>query len=233
MSAVMKEPERFERTAQLLNPHQVNDLLNEKQAIEKALSSPEYIRNQVQSPGQMRRHLAAIDRQLHEGAPRPYATAELDAAVKREEELREKWTTGMPTQAEMRRAPAGAVDKHRAWEARNKRDIFEWKNIRKRLHASGHLDALPDARDVSNIEMFRPAYAGHELPMDNKLVPGKDIFLPTGAIQVRNVMSEEDRAAMLERDAAIAAAAAKAAIDRLVEMQANAAPAKDAGGAKK
>lgn len=228
----MKEPQRFERTTPLLNPHQVNDLVNEKAGIEAALSGPSHIRNQIQNPGQMRRQVAAIDRQLHDHAPTPYAEGELDAAVKREAELREKWTAGMPTQAEMRRCPAGAIDKHRSWERHNKRDIFEWKNIRKRLHASGFIDDLPDARDVANIERYRPVHASHELPMDNKLVAGKDIYLPAGPIAVRNVMSDEDKQAMLKRDVQIAAAAAKAAVDRLLEIGSTAAPAKD-GGAKK
>lgn len=228
----MKEPQRFERTTPLLNPHQVNDLQNEKAGIEAALRGPSHISGRIENPGQMRRQAAAIDRQLHDHAPTPYRQDDLDAAVKREAELREKWTAGMPTQAEMRRCPAGAIDKHRSWERANKRDIFEWKNIRKRLHASGFIDDLPDARDVANIERYRPVHASHELPMDNKIVPGKDIFLPNGPIQVRNVMSEEDRQAMLERDAAIAAAAAKATVDRLLELQANAAPVQTGGGKK-
>lgn len=223
---------RFERTLPFLGAHQVTELLNEKQAIEEALTAPSHVSAQIQNRGQMRRQVSHIDRQLHNDAPKAYRQDEIDSAVKREQELRDKWTAGMPTQAEMRRSPAGAIDKHRSWERANKRDILEWKNIRRRLHATGLIDDHPDAREVSNIEQFRPVHASHELPMDNKLVAGKDIYLPPGPIAVRNVMSDEDKAAMLERDIQIAAAAAKAAVDRLLEIGSTAQPAKD-GGAKK
>jgi len=232
MNAQHAEPGRFERTAPFLGPHQVTELLNEKQGIEEALTAPAHVSGQIQNRGQMRRQIAHIDRQLHNDAPKAYRQDEIDSAVKREQELRDKWTAGMPTQAEMRRSPAGAIDKHRSWERANKRDILEWKNIRRRLHATGLIDDHPDAREVSNIEQFRPVHASHELPMDNKLVAGKDIYLPPGPIAVRNVMSDEDKAAMLERDIQIAAAAAKAAVDRLLEIGSTAAPSKD-GGAKK
>lgn len=233
MPSPQAEAGRFERTAPFLGAHQVTELLNEKQTIEEALTAPSHVSAQIQNRGQMRRQISHIDRQLHNDAPKAYRQDEIDSAVKREQELRDKWTAGMPTQAEMRRSPAGAIDKHRSWERANKRDILEWKNIRRRLHATGLIDDHPDAREVSNIEQFRPVHASHELPMDNKLVAGKDIYLPPGPISVRNVMSDEDKQAMLERDSELAAAAAKAAIDRLLELQANAAPAKDAGGSKK
>jgi len=223
---------RFERTLPFLGAHQVTELLNEKQAIEEALTAPSHVSAQIQNRGQMRRQVSHIDRQLHNDAPKAYRQDEIDSAVKREQELRDKWTAGMPTQAEMRRSPAGAIDKHRSWERANKRDILEWKNIRRRLHATGLIDDHPDAREVSNIEQFRPVHASHELPMDNKLVAGKDIYLPPGPISVRNVMSDEDKQAMLERDIQIASAAAKAAVDRLLEIGSTAAPAKDAGAKK-
>lgn len=223
---------RFERTAPFLGAHQVTELLNEKQAIEEALTAPSHVSAQIQNRGQMRRQISHIDRQLHNDAPKAYRQDEIDSAVKREQELRDKWTAGMPTQAEMRRSPAGAIDKHRSWERANKRDILEWKNIRRRLHATGLIDDHPDAREVSNIEQFRPVHASHELPMDNKLVAGKDIYLPQGPIAVRNVMSDEDRQAMLERDSIIAAAAARAAIDRLIEMQTQSPPSAKADGKK-
>lgn len=143
----------------------------------------------------MQRQIRAIDRQLQTDAPRPYSESERDAAVARERDLREKIREGMCTQAEMRRNPAGATDKHRAWEKARKADVLEWKNVRVRMHASGMIDSVRDAQDVANIETFRPAHASHELNMDNAQIPGKDIYLPSGPIAVRNVMSDEDREA--------------------------------------
>jgi hypothetical protein len=227
-TAAAKAKGRFERVEPFLRPHQVSELMSEKSAIEQTLQQPSHITAQIQNRGQMVKQARHIDQSLHENTPQPYLDAERDEAAKRERELREKWTSGMPTQAEMRRAPAGAVDKHRTWEAHNKRDIFEWKNIRLRMHASGMLDEHPDAREVANIEQFRPVYSPTELPMENKLVNGKDIFLPNGPVQVRNVMSDEDREAMRARDMELAAAAALAVINRLQEQAAAAAPAKPA-----
>jgi hypothetical protein len=222
-----------ERTKPYLRPHQVEQLHAEKQAIESMLTAPEHIRSLIQDKGSMLKQVRAIDTMLHEDSAKPYVQDEMDRAARREVELREDLTASMPTQAEMRRAPPGAIDKHRKWETTNKGKILEWKNLRLRLHASGLIDDHATATDVANLEKFRPSGASHELNMDNALVSGKDIYLPPGRIAVRNVMSEEDRKAMLERDSELAAAAAKAAIDRLLELQANAAPAKDAGGSKK
>lgn len=218
-----------ERTAPLLRPNQVAALANEKQALEGMLTAPDYVRNQIQDKGSMLKQVRSIDRMLHEDAPTPLIESERDAAVREERELREQLTHGMPTQAEMRRAPPGAIDKHRKWEGQNKGKILRWKNLRLRMHAAGMLDEIPTATDVANLERYRPAGGSHELNMDNALVAGKSIYLPNGPIVARNVMSDEDRAAMLERDAALAAAAAKAAIDRLLEMQ-TPPPAKKAAG---
>lgn len=219
-----------ERTAPYLRPHQVQALNAEKNAIIDTLQAPDYIRNQIHDKGALVKQVRSIEKLLHEDGPKVYAEGEIDPAVRRERELRDDLTHGMPTQAEMRRAPPGAVDKHRKWEAENKAKILEWKNLRIRLHASGMLDEHPTATDVANLERFRPVGGAHELNMDNALIDGKSIHLPP-RIAVTNVMSEEDRAAMFARDAELAAAAAKAAIDRLLERSAEAAPA--GGGSKR
>lgn len=232
-ASAQKKTEIFERSEPYLRPHQINEMVSEKHAIEQTLTAPSHIAGAVQNRAQMRRQAQHIDRMLHDNTPTPYTTDEIDRAVEREKELREEFTNGMPTQAEMRRSPAGAIDKHRAWEAKFKRKVFEWKNIRLRLHASGMIDDHADAREVANVEQFRPVHSPSELPMHNVLVSGKEHFLPSGQIAVRNVMSEEDRQAMLERDALVAAAAARAAVDRLMEMQKPAVPEITAPAPKK
>jgi len=208
-----------ERLEPYLRPQQVQQLVSEKNAIESMLQAPDYIRNQIQDRGSMVRQVRSIDSMLHKDTPHVYTESERDTMVAREKELREDLTAGMPTQAEMRRCPPGAIDKHRHWESAHKAKILEWKNIRVRMHASGMLDEHATASDVANLERFRPKGGSHELNMDNAIIGGKQIHLPNGPIAIRNVMSDEDREAMLARDAAIAAAAARAAIDRLVEMQ--------------
>ena len=197
MAAAQEQTGRFERLQPYLRQSQISALEEEKRGIESTLQAPGYVQNQIQDRGAMQRQIRAIDRQLQTDAPRPYGSEERDAAVKRERELREKIREGMPSQAEMRRNPAGATDKHRAWEKARKADVLEWKNVRVRMHASGMIDGVRDAQDVANIETFRPAHASHELNMDNAQIPGKDIYLPQGPIAVRNVMSDEDRQAHL------------------------------------
>lgn len=196
----MGAAQRVERLEPYLRPNQINDLVEERNGIEATLTGPDYIRNQVQDRAGMVRQIRAIDRQLAENAPKPYADNEKDAAVRRELELRERLSSTMLTQAELRRNPVGAADKLRGWESKYKPDVLEWKNLRLRLHASGLIDDVPDARDVANLERFRPVHSSAELNMHGEQITGKSVFLPPGHIEVRNVMSDDDRAAMAERD---------------------------------
>ncbi|MGE0289527.1 MAG: hypothetical protein AB7I42_26060 [Bradyrhizobium sp.] len=221
-----------ERAAPYLRPNQVEQLVGEKAAIEGMLQAPEYIRNQIQDKGSMLRQVRSIDSMLHKDAPPPLIESERDDAVRSEQELRDELTSGMPTQAEMRRAPPGAIDKLRTWETRNKAKILRWKNLRLRMHAAGMLDSIASATDVANLERYRPHGGAQELNMDNALVQAKGVFLPNGPIAARNVMSEEDRAAMLQRDAELAATVAKATVDRLLEIQATAPPPAKPGRAQ-
>ena len=141
----------------------------------------------------MRRQLRALNAQLVSQSPKAYKSDEVDKAVAREKVLREQFTEGMLTQAEMRKTPTGAVDKHIAWERRNKEAILEWKNIRLRLQESGGIDGMTDARDVANIERYRPVGGSGELPMHNPLIAGKDIHLPP-VVKAQNVAAEDDKA---------------------------------------
>jgi len=195
---------RVERTEPYLRAHQIKELAEERKGIDNTLNAPAYIRNQVQDSAAMYKRIKSIDATLHRDAPTPYPGEELDKAVRRERELRESITGGMPTQAEMRRTPSGAIDKHRRWEAEHKRNIQEWKNLRLRLHTSGQIDAHADAREVANIEKFRPVHATHELNMDNKLIDGKDIYLPPGRVEAKNLM-DPDEAAQIALDKQIIA----------------------------
>ncbi|MGE0372990.1 MAG: hypothetical protein AB7Q01_14065 [Gammaproteobacteria bacterium] len=197
----MGAPQRVERLEPYLRPNQINELVEERNGIEATLTGPDHVRNVVQDRAAMVRQIRAIDRQLAENAPKPYAETEIDNAARREAELRERLTSTMLTQAELRRNPVGAADKLRGWERTYKQDVLEWKNLRLRLHASGHIDDVPDAQDVANLERFRPAYSPNELNMRGEQIQGKQFFMPQGPIEIKNVMSEEERAAMAERDA--------------------------------
>jgi len=180
-----------EQTDPLLLPDQAERLKGEVESLEGMLSAPPYIRNQIQDvPGQARM-LRGLKERLSREEPKAYAMTDLDKAKKRERELVAEFTEGMPTQAEMRRNPAGAVDKHLAWEKRNKAKVMEWKNIRRRLHVSGDGDGTYEVRDLSNAEIHRPAGGPGEMNLDNCQIPGANYFIPRN-VEARNVMAEDD-----------------------------------------
>ncbi len=185
--------EQFEESLRpLLRPQQIEEMHDEKQRLERTLDAPPHVVSQVQDVGAMRRQLRQLNAQLEHQTPRPYKQDEIDKAVVREEKLRGEFTAGMPTQAEMRKTPTGAVDKHMAWERRNKRNIMEWKNIRLRLQASGGISGMTDGRDVANIERFRPTGGSGELPMHAPLISGKDIHIPP-KVEIKNVAPETEK----------------------------------------
>src|SRR6266576_7125529 len=151
--------------AALLRTDQVEEMEQEKDALTKKLSSPH-----IEDKGAVHEQLQRVTHQLETQRPMPYSGKELDAAVRREAELRSEWTQGMLSQEEMRKSPPGAVDRHRAWEKRNIVKIEEWQNIQRRLNAGS------DDRESASIERFRPTLSS--MNMDGALIPGKQFFLP-------------------------------------------------------
>lgn len=151
--------------AALLRPDQVADMAEERTALEAKLHNP-----RVEDKGAVKEQLRRLNHQFETQRPKAYASNEIDAAVKREAELREKISDGMLSHEEMRKCPPGAVDRHRQWEAKNKPAILEWQNIQRRLNADG------DDRESASIENFRP-FASN-LNMDGALIQGKQYYLP-------------------------------------------------------
>lgn len=166
------EKGRLERTAPYLKASQIEAMKDEESRLSATLNAPPHLRRAIQDPALMAKTLRGIQKALNDDTPREYAATERDAAVKREAELREKFTADMPTQAEMRRNPPGALEKHLTWEERHEADISEWKNIRRRMRASGMLPSrLLSDGSASNIELLRPAGGPGELSMDNAQIP--------------------------------------------------------------
>ena len=188
----MNETAFREETTPKLRPWQAEKLNEEKRRLEGTLNAPPHIANQIQDRGMLARQLRRLDTQIETQTPQPYAAGEIDSAVARESHLLEEITAGMPTQAEMRRNPAGARDKHRAWEKRNKTKILEWRNIRLRRRASGASDDPDDARDICNIEVHRPVGGPGELNMHNEQIPGQQYYLPPAGTEPAVVMSEAE-----------------------------------------
>ena len=161
-----------ETTKPLLRPAQAQEWKEQAKSLREMLSAPPHIANRIEDRGQLTKNLRALERDLQAQEPRPYAPEELDAAVSRSDQLKAEILQGMPTQEEMRRNPAGAVDKHRRWEKRNKPNISEWKNIQLRRHQTGDVD-LPDATDVANFEKFRPSGGSQQLNMHSEQIQGR------------------------------------------------------------
>ncbi len=153
-------------TAQnLLRPHQVAEMSDEKKNLEKAIASPH-----VREKGEAVQALRRISKQLETQTPTSFNGKELDNAVRREAQLREELLAGMPSQEEMRKSPPGAVGKHMEWEKRNKAKLQEWKNLKLRINV-GTSDP-----DIANFERFRPKNS--TLNMDNAVVSGTQYFMP-------------------------------------------------------
>jgi len=186
-------------TANLLHPRQVTELKESKERLGGMLSAPPYIRDQLADGGAgVQKQIKGIDKML-EQAPVPIPPDQIDTAVKTEAELREGWLEGMPTQAEMRRNPPGATDKNMAWQKNTKTKVAQWKNIRRRLHASGISEhRLADEGDVSNIEMFRPRGGSGEMNMDNAQIEGKNCRLPPPGAGPVAIMNEKDAGILAE-----------------------------------
>lgn len=179
-----------EDTTPLMRPHQVIAAEEEKKRLEGTLNAAPHIANQIQDKPAMGKQLRKCITMLETQAPKPYATNNLDAAKKRELELIDIIKREMPTQAEMRKRPAGAVDKHRLFQKRNKQKILELKNIRLRLHASGDLHGvMPDSGDIANLEIFRPKGGSQELNMHGTLIEGTQYH---GIDTARTVLFTDD-----------------------------------------
>jgi hypothetical protein len=152
-------------TSPLLRPDQVEIARDEIKALEGKLQNP-----LIQDKGQVQKQLVNARRLTDAQTPQPPADAlEEGRMVSRSKELLEKILDGMPSQEEMRKAPPGAVEKHRAWEKRNKPRILEWKNLQLRLTAGS------GDRDAANLEKFRPTAS--TLNMDNAFIPGKQFYM--------------------------------------------------------
>ena len=181
-----------ESTKPLMRPRQAEDAKEELRRLEGMMQAPPHIASQIQDIGEIRRQYQNLKRGLDQQAPKPYAEADIDIACAAETTLRTKILEGMPTQAEMRRNPAGARDKHMRWEKRNKEDILRWKNVRLRQHASGLLDELPEATDIANLERFRPQGGAQELNMHSEQIPGRIQHGPTPGAGPAVVFSDQE-----------------------------------------
>lgn len=156
-------------TKPLLRPDQLQSAQEEIKALEHKLSNP-----LIQDKGEVNKQLRRARHTLETQTPRPPENGEeKDRMVGRSKQLLSQILEGMPSQEEMRKAPPGAVDKHRQWEKRNKSRILEWKNLQLRLTVGS------GDREVANLERFRPKTS--TLNMDSAQIQGRHFFMPDTA----------------------------------------------------
>ena len=128
---------------------------SERQGLEDAKKEAVAVLKESQEPGVSRgvdqsaikREIAHLDREIHEGTAPNIRGASKDRLASRSQELKAKIEAGMPSRFEMdhpAKSP-GAVQKHMRWSQRNKEAIKEYKQIQRNLN--------PDA--PVNIESFR------------------------------------------------------------------------------
>jgi hypothetical protein len=167
----------------LLRVDQIEDMEGEREGLRKKLANPN-----IQDKGVVADQLRKLDTQLETQRPREFGSTEIDNAVKREAQLRDEWTRDMLSAEEMRKCPPGAVDRHLAWERKNKAKISEWQNIMRRLNAGS------DAREIASIERFRPQV--NSLNIHNPLIQGKQYFMPETTSP--SVVFSDEQIAMLK-----------------------------------
>lgn len=226
----MADTEPLATTKNVLHPRQVAEI-RETAAQQKAmLNAPPHIRNQIQDPQALANSIRHLEGVLASEAAQPIPAERMDEAVKMEAALRAAWLDGMPTQAEMRRNPPGAVDKNRSWDKKHKVEVLTWKHLRRRLHASGVSDfGLDDESDVSNIEKFRPRGGSGELNLAPAQIEGNTMALPPAGAEPAAVFSDHDIALLKSIDPDIAASVGllpNAARRRILDiLRASSAPA--------
>ncbi len=179
-------------THALLRPDQVEEMRDEQQSLERKLDS-----KVIQDKGVVRDQLIRLHKQLETQAPKPYVGADLDRATKRADELKEQIREGMLSHEEMRKCPPGAIDRHRAWEKKNKVRILEYQNIQRRLNADG------DDRESASIENFRPTTS--TMNMDNALVSGQTFFMPPPGVAPTVILDDEEIATLKAMSPEVAA----------------------------
>ena len=165
------------KTGTYMRPAQTERLKGECEKIRKMLSSQMLVAR-LEDPGAMQQRLKTMEHQI-EVQSAPTLTGEQRTLAAREEhELRESILDGMPSYEEMRKAPPGALGKHRRWEALKKSAVLRWKNRRLQLNPEN------TDPDLCNIETFRPRTS--TLGMDNAFIPGTNYNLSPDTEQYRD-----------------------------------------------
>jgi len=136
------------KNVNFLRPEQRDELKADIASTEQMLSDPSA---QLNARGAAQGRLKKLKTSLEEGTPPPLSGAQKDKVAKLRDQLIGEIQVGMPSHEEMRRKPAGAVDKFRRHDKANKRKMILLKKAILAL-------AGPDCDDIeiANLEQFRP-----------------------------------------------------------------------------
>ena len=158
-------PEAFlNPSGNLLRPHQMVETKHEIDETRRSLDNPK-----IEDKGAVRKRLRDMSRQYDVQAPRPLTDGHLkDSLNKEAKQLLTDILPGMLSQEEMRKNPAGSVDKHIRWERANKARIVRWKKIQCLLNADTSAPQTWD-RDAANLERFRPEGAHDRLRLNAQI----------------------------------------------------------------
>lgn len=145
-------PEAFTKpSGNLLRPAQMVEQEYEIKVAEAQLANPN-----IQDKGAVRTRIRTLKQQFEQQAPRQVTDGRVkDSLAKEAQGLLDQILPGMLSQEEMRKNPAGSVDKHLRWERANKSKIIRWKKLQCMLNADGSQAGTWD-RDAANLERFRP-----------------------------------------------------------------------------
>jgi hypothetical protein len=144
---------------QLLRYHQREELKGEIESMESMLPN-------LKTPtdrGEVSKRLKRLHQSLVTQSPQELPGELKNKLYQESKSLEFELSTGMLSQEEMRKNPAGAVGQHMRWERANKSKILRWKNIQQML------DPTSDDPDLSNFERFRPAGAMDRLRTDAQI----------------------------------------------------------------
>lgn len=175
---------------QYLRENQIQEMQREKRFLEATLADPMARlpgpKGDTLNVGILQKQLSSLTRDLDTQTPHDMNADERDKVGKRSAELKKQiidGKQGMPSFAEMRKNPSGAVGKHinfegKPWDAgdgsgsrSNKVRILEWKNCQRLLN-KGNEDP-----DIANINQFRPHAS--TLNFDDAQIPGRDYDIPS------------------------------------------------------
>lgn len=170
-------PAFHEPAGNLLRPAQMAEHVAELESAKAQLENP-----RVQGKGDVRRRIRDLTQAYDAQAPRQLTDGKMKDALKQEsEQLLRDILPGMLSQEEMRKNPAGSVDKHIKWERANKARIMRWKKIQCVLNAENGGNPLTWDRDAANLERFRPEGAQDRLRLDAQI---------SGHMSYRNISDE-------------------------------------------